>query len=76
MQEPALARAPRHFVRMTCRSSIHKVIHSIHKVIHFCDLLLYMLAIELAINYMSTIANSWLYYYSCSQWKRAHVVAA
>jgi hypothetical protein len=47
MQEPALARAPRHFVRMTCRSSIHKVVY-------FCSLLLYILAIELAIDYMAT----------------------
>jgi hypothetical protein len=42
MQEPALARAPRHFVRMTCGPSIYKVVY-------FYSLLLYMLAIELAI---------------------------
>jgi hypothetical protein len=47
MQEPALARAPRHFVRMTCGPSIHKVVY-------FCSLLLYILAIELAINDMTT----------------------
>jgi hypothetical protein len=47
MQEPALARAPRHFVRMACGPSIYKVVH-------FYSLLLYMLAIELAIDNMAT----------------------
>jgi hypothetical protein len=47
MQEPALARAPRHFMRMACGPSIHQVVH-------FCTLLLYMLAIELAIDTMAT----------------------
>jgi hypothetical protein len=47
MQEPALARAPRHFVRMACGPSIYKVVH-------FSSLLLYMLAIELAIDDMAT----------------------
>jgi hypothetical protein len=47
MQESALARAPRHFVRMAYGPSIHKVVH-------FYSLLLYMLAIELAIDNMAT----------------------
>jgi hypothetical protein len=47
MQEPALARAPRHFVRMARGLSIHKVVH-------FYSLLLYMLTIELAIDNMTT----------------------
>jgi hypothetical protein len=47
MQEPALARTPRHFVRMACGLSIHKVVH-------FCNLLLYILAIELAIDDIAT----------------------
>jgi hypothetical protein len=47
MQEPALARAPRHFVRMACGTSIYKVVH-------FYSLLLYILAIELAIDDMAT----------------------
>jgi hypothetical protein len=53
MQEPALARAPRHFVRMTYGPSIHKVIH-------FYSLLLYILAIELAIDDMATYYNQQL----------------
>jgi hypothetical protein len=47
MQEPALVRASRHFVRMECGLSIYKVVH-------FYSLLLYMLAIELAIDDMTT----------------------
>jgi hypothetical protein len=47
MQESALARAPRHFVRMVCGSFIHKVVY-------FFSLLLYILAIELAIDDMAT----------------------
>jgi hypothetical protein len=47
MQEPTLARAPRHFVRMAYGPSIHKVIY-------FYSLLLYILAIELAIDDMTT----------------------
>jgi hypothetical protein len=47
MQEPALARAPRHFVRMVYEPSIHKIVH-------IYSLLLYILAIELAIDDMTT----------------------
>jgi hypothetical protein len=47
MQEPALTHAPRHFVRMACGPSIYKVVH-------FCSLLLYILAIELAVDDMAT----------------------
>jgi hypothetical protein len=47
MQGPALARVPRHFVRMVCGPSIHKVVY-------FYSLLLYILAIELAIDDMAT----------------------
>jgi hypothetical protein len=43
----ALARAPRHFVRIACGPSIHKVVH-------FCSLLLCMLTTELAIDDMAT----------------------
>jgi hypothetical protein len=50
MQEPILARAPRHFVRMICGSSIHKVVY-------FYSLLLYILTIELAIDYMTTYSR-------------------
>jgi hypothetical protein len=47
MQEPALARAPKHFVRMACGPSIHKVVH-------FYSLLMYILAIKLTIDDMAT----------------------
>jgi hypothetical protein len=47
MQEPALTRAPKYFVRMACGPSIYKVVH-------FYSLLLYMLTIELAIDDMVT----------------------
>jgi hypothetical protein len=47
MQEPALARVPRHFMRMACGPSIYKIAH-------FFSLLLYMLAIELTIDNMAT----------------------
>jgi hypothetical protein len=47
MKEPALARAPRQFVKMSCGPSIYKIVH-------FCSLLLYILAIELAIDDMAT----------------------
>ena len=45
-EEPALARAPRHFVRM--RSGPHN-----KKVVHSFDLLLYMLAIRWAVDDMA-----------------------
>jgi hypothetical protein len=47
MQELALTRASRHFVRIVCGPSIHKVVH-------FYNLLLYILAIELAIDDITT----------------------
>jgi hypothetical protein len=47
MQESVLACASRHFVRMAYGPSIYKVIH-------FYSLLLYILAIELAIDNMAT----------------------
>ena len=45
-EEPALARAPRHFVRM--RSGPHNI-----KVVHSFDLLLYMLAIRWVVDDMA-----------------------
>ena len=45
-EEPALARAPRHFVRMKGGPHNKKVVHSF-------DLLLYMLAIRWAIDDMA-----------------------
>jgi hypothetical protein len=50
MQEPALARAPSHFVRMTYEQSIYKVVY-------FYSFLLYILTIELAIDDMTTYYN-------------------
>jgi hypothetical protein len=47
MQELALACAPRHFVRVTCGLYIYKVVYSF-------SLLLYILALELALNDMAT----------------------
>jgi hypothetical protein len=49
MQEPALARAPRHFVRVTCGSYIHKVVHS-------CSLLLYIAIDDMATCYSHQLA--------------------
>ena len=45
-EEPALARAPRHFVRM--KGGPHN-----KKVVHFFDLLLYMLAIRWVVDDMA-----------------------
>jgi hypothetical protein len=59
MQEPALTHAPRHFVRMACGPSIYKVVH-------FCSLLLYILALELAVDDMATYYS---HYCSCSNWQ-------
>jgi hypothetical protein len=47
MQELALARAPRHFIRMACGPSVYKVVH-------FYSLLLYILVIELAVDNIAT----------------------
>ena len=45
-EEPALARAPRNFMRMKCGPHNKKVVHSF-------DLLLYMLAIRWAVDDMA-----------------------
>lgn len=53
MQEPALARAPRHLMRVDGRPCIHKITH-------LYILLLYMLTIELAINDMALSYSQYL----------------
>jgi hypothetical protein len=38
MQEPALARAPRHFVRVKCGPSIDKVVHDYNSLLYILAL--------------------------------------